>query len=84
MPVELALDGDRRERREVRGVLRSRSVEEKIALTRSWVAHALPWIVGGKVRPIVDRCYPLSEAAEAHGYLESNRSFGKVVLSVAG
>ncbi len=33
-------------------------------------------------QPVVDRSYPLEAAAEAHSYMESNRSFGKIVLSV--
>jgi NADPH:quinone reductase-like Zn-dependent oxidoreductase len=35
-------------------------------------------------RPVVDRVFPLDEAAAAHEYLESGRGFGKVVLEVAG
>ena len=37
---------------------------------------------GGIVRPVVDRVFPLAEAAEAHRYLESRQQFGKVVLEV--
>ena len=34
----------------------------------------------GKVRPVIDRVLPLSEAAEGHGALEERRAFGKVIL----
>jgi len=37
---------------------------------------------GGIVRPVVDRVFPLAEAAAAHRYLEERRQFGKVVLEV--
>lgn len=37
---------------------------------------------GGIVRPVVDRVFPLAEAAEAHRHLESRRPFGKVVLEL--
>lgn len=37
---------------------------------------------GGLVRPVVDRVFPLAEAAAAHEYLEGRRQFGKVVLKV--
>ncbi len=40
-------------------------------------------IASGRVRPIVDRIFPLEEATAAHEYLESGRQFGKVVLRVA-
>ena len=36
----------------------------------------------GVVSPIVDRTFPLSEAAQAHRYLEESKQFGKVVLTV--
>ncbi len=39
-------------------------------------------LFGGLVRPVVDRVFPLAEAAEAHRYLEERRQFGKVVLDV--
>jgi NADPH:quinone reductase-like Zn-dependent oxidoreductase len=36
------------------------------------------------VRPVVDRIFPLNQVAEAHRYLESNATFGKVVIDVSG
>jgi len=39
-------------------------------------------IEAGKVRPIIDRAYPLSEAPEAIRYLEDGRAKGKVVITV--
>jgi len=38
----------------------------------------------GKVKPVIDRCYPLSDAAEALRYLEEGHARGKVVISVEG
>jgi zinc-binding alcohol dehydrogenase/oxidoreductase len=40
-------------------------------------------VAAGRARPIVDRVFPLEEAAAAHEYLESGRQFGKVVLKIA-
>jgi NADPH:quinone reductase-like Zn-dependent oxidoreductase len=37
----------------------------------------------GKVVPVIDRCYPLSETAEAIRYLETGRARGKVIIMVA-
>ncbi len=39
-------------------------------------------VTAGRLRPIVDRVFPLAEAAAAHAYLESSSQFGKVVLAV--
>jgi NADPH:quinone reductase-like Zn-dependent oxidoreductase len=36
----------------------------------------------GKVVPVIDRCYPLSETAEAIRYLEDAHARGKVVITV--
>ena len=40
-------------------------------------------VASGRARPIVDRVFPLEEAAAAHQYLESGKQFGKVVLRIA-
>ena len=39
-------------------------------------------IEAGNVVPVIDRCYPLSEVAEAIGYLEEGHARGKVVITV--
>jgi NADPH:quinone reductase-like Zn-dependent oxidoreductase len=36
----------------------------------------------GKVVPVIDRCYPLNEAAEAIRYLEKGHARGKVVITL--
>jgi len=41
------------------------------------------YIEAGKVKPVVDRCYPLSETAEALRYLGEGHARGKVVITVA-
>ena len=61
-------------------VLRSRSLEEKAAATRFFAENVVPLIENGTVRANVDRLYDLSDIREAHEHLESNESFGKIVL----
>jgi NADPH:quinone reductase-like Zn-dependent oxidoreductase len=39
-------------------------------------------IEAGKVIPIIDRCYPLSEAVEAFRYFEEGQPEGKVVITM--
>jgi putative PIG3 family NAD(P)H quinone oxidoreductase len=62
--------------------LRVRPLEEKAQATRAFEKSVLPHIASGRVRVIVDRAFALSDVAEAHAYLESNESFGKVVLEI--
>ncbi len=40
-------------------------------------------IEAGQIKPVMDRCYPLSETAEAMRYLEAGHAKGKIVISVA-
>ncbi len=63
-------------------VLRTRSLDEKIELTRCFARDVLPLLADGRIRPVVDRVYALDEAGEAHRWMESNRSAGKIVLKV--
>ena len=61
-------------------VLRGRSIEEKAEATRRFSDEVVPLLASGKVRPNIDKAYPAESVGEAHAYLESNRSFGKVIL----
>ncbi|MDB4908617.1 MAG: quinone oxidoreductase, family [Gemmatimonadetes bacterium] len=63
-------------------VLRARSVEEKAAAMRAFEAEVVPLLASGAVTSVIDRTFTLDDAAAAHRYLESNESFGKVVLGV--
>jgi putative PIG3 family NAD(P)H quinone oxidoreductase len=63
-------------------VLRSRPLEEKVAVTQALARHLVPLLHRGALRPVVDRVLPLAQAAEAHAYVASNQGFGKLVLSV--
>jgi len=68
----------------IRGtMLRGRSLEEKIEATRRFAADVVPLLARGVVRPVIDRVFPLAEIARAHAHLESNVTFGKVVVDVA-
>jgi NADPH2:quinone reductase len=68
----------------VRGtVLRARPLEEKIAATRAFAAQVVPLLLRDVVRPVVDKVFPMGEIAAAHRHLESNATFGKVVVEVA-
>jgi NADPH:quinone reductase-like Zn-dependent oxidoreductase len=50
--------------------------------TKSDLHSVMRLVATGRFRPIVDRIFPLKEAAAAHQYLESGAQFGKVVLAI--
>jgi NADPH:quinone reductase len=50
------------------------------AIAAAWRA-ALPLILSGSVKPVVERVYPFTEAGEALRHLIEDRPFGKVVLA---
>jgi NADPH:quinone reductase-like Zn-dependent oxidoreductase len=50
--------------------------------TKSELHTVMKLVAAGRLKPVVDRVFPLAEAAAAHVYLESSAQFGKVVLRV--
>ncbi|MCX7806969.1 MAG: NAD(P)H-quinone oxidoreductase [Deltaproteobacteria bacterium] len=63
-------------------LLRTRPIEEKIALTQRFTHEALPLLEDGVLHPVVDRVLPLTAVAEAHRLLAEGKAFGKIVLEV--
>jgi NADPH:quinone reductase-like Zn-dependent oxidoreductase len=52
----------------------SESVED-LSLAREWMEE-------GKLKPVIDKVYPLSQAADAHRHYETGHSKGRVVISI--
>jgi NADPH:quinone reductase-like Zn-dependent oxidoreductase len=63
-------------------VMRARSLEEKIATTNAFAAEVVPLLAEGAVQPVIDSVFPLEKVQDAHRRLESNETFGKVVLTI--
>lgn len=61
-------------------VLRARPLEEKIVLARAIERDLVPLFERGTLRPVIDAVLPINEIAEAHRLLETNATFGKLVL----
>ena len=61
-------------------VLRSRPTAEKAAATQRFVREVLPLLTDRCIKPNVDKVFKAAEVRQAHEYLESNDSFGKVIL----
>lgn len=62
--------------------LRTRSLEEKATATRLFTQHVVPLLASGAVRPVIDKVFQMEEVRAAHQRIESNESFGKVVLMI--
>ena len=66
----------------IRGtMMRSRSGREKAAVTEAFARDVLPMLERGDVSPVIDRVFPLEQIREAHELMESNQTFGKVVVA---
>lgn len=69
-------------RASIRGtVLRARSLEEKVVLARAFEERVIPLLASERAQPVVDRVLSAAEAAEAHRIVESNETFGKILLA---
>ena len=62
--------------------LRPRDSDEKARLAGVVEQQVWPLVESGAFRPIIDKTFPLAQAAEAHAYLEAGDHLGKVVLTV--
>jgi NADPH:quinone reductase-like Zn-dependent oxidoreductase len=61
-------------------VLRARSTDEKAVATQAFSRDLGALLENGTVRAVVDRAFPLEDIASAHRRMESNESFGTVVI----
>jgi len=62
--------------------LRSRSIEDKAAIATAVEQQCWPLIVAGTVKPVIDKTFPLADAAGAHARMEASAHIGKIVLTV--
>ena len=62
--------------------LRARPLEERIALARRFERLVMPLFSAGKLCPVIDATYKFEEIAETHRRMESDKSFGKIVVTV--
>ena len=63
-------------------VLRPKSSEVKALIAAELRQFIWPLLFSGQITPCVDRIFNLSDVADAHRYMESNKHFGKIILAV--
>lgn len=62
--------------------LRPRSAEFKVLLAQEIARNVWPAVETGDLRPVMDRTFPLAEAAAAHARMEEGAHIGKIVLAI--
>ncbi|XP_068657133.1 uncharacterized protein [Aristolochia californica] len=60
--------------------LRTRSLENKAEIVNEVEKNVWPAIAAGKVKPVVYKSFPFSEAGEAHKLMETSKHIGKILL----
>jgi putative PIG3 family NAD(P)H quinone oxidoreductase len=63
--------------------LRARPVEFKTMVADEIGKTVWPYVEGGRLKPVIDRTFPLSDAAVAHARMEAGDHVGKIVLEIA-
>lgn len=63
--------------------LRARPVAEKGAIVAGFLDKFGDALRDGRLRPVIDRVYPLEQASEAHRRMSAGENFGKIVLRVS-
>jgi NADPH:quinone reductase len=62
--------------------LRPRSNADKAKMVAAIEEKVLPFLREGRIKPVMDRTFPLEKAAEAHRRMETSEHIGKIVLQV--
>jgi putative PIG3 family NAD(P)H quinone oxidoreductase len=62
--------------------LRTRPNEQKATATRLFAQQVVPLLASRAVRPVIDQVFKMEDVRKAHERIESNESFGKVVLTI--
>jgi len=63
-------------------LLRARTSAEKAAIADQLREHVWPVLAAGRCLPIIDKVYPLADAAKAHAHMEAGDHIGKIVLKI--
>jgi len=62
--------------------LRPRDDDFKAELVAAMASHVVPLLEQGRIQPVIDRVFPLSQAASAHQLMETSQHIGKIILKI--
>ncbi len=63
--------------------LRPQSDQAKAEIAEALREHVWPLLDAGRIAPVMDKAYPLEDAAKAHARIESADHIGKIVLTIS-
>lgn len=64
--------------------MKARDMADKARLAAGLESTIWPLIAGGRIRPVIDRVFPLEAAGQAHERMEKGAHIGKILLKVGG
>lgn len=62
--------------------LRTRDSAFKALIKSKLLEHVWPLIADGRIKPIIDKVFPMEQASAAHAHMESSEHKGKIILSM--
>ena len=68
--------------RVIGSTLRARSIGAKARIMEALVRDVWPKFESGAIVPVIDKKYAIQQAEDAHAYVASDTTIGKVVLTI--
>jgi NADPH:quinone reductase len=65
----------------LRGVFLGGALLEEYSRVHAMIAELIARVATGELRVVIDKTFPLADAADAHAYIESRQAFGRVVMT---
>ena len=62
--------------------LRARPLEEKVRLKEAFMGRFWEALEAARVKPVIDRIFPVDEVEAAHAHMQENKNIGKIILKM--
>ena len=62
--------------------LRARPLEEKVRIKEAFMARFWDALEAARIKPVIDRIFPVSEVEAAHAHMQENKNIGKIILKL--
>lgn len=64
-------------------VLRSRPIEEKAEIVKSFTDNVIPKVADGAIKPMIHKVFSIDEVVQAHKTMAEDTHFGKIVMKIS-